>query len=96
MLKPFDLKVPDLVALLPDLRKDEGASHLLSKVSLLEQSTILESLDLYYCIHWVQIEAGINDAVNGLDMPEYVVRHMRRALEWCFSDEDWDAITLDT
>ncbi len=59
-------------------------------------SEIAKALDLAYCLHW-----SIRDAeIHGREIPRVlspnVIIQRRKALEWMFSEENWDEVTLDT
>ena len=53
-------------------------------------------LDLYYCLHWAAVEAGLRGDPVGNDPEWSAVVERRRALEWLASTDSWDEVALDT
>ncbi|MBC5768547.1 DUF4272 domain-containing protein [Ramlibacter albus] len=86
----------DAVTLLPDLRKMEPARDWMNRVELRPADQCVVMLDFYYCLNWLYVHAQLTGEQVGPLLPDYVVLERRRALEWCFADEDWDWISLDT
>lgn len=85
------------VALLPDLKKGEAADAWLSRCATARESRdVLKALDFYYCAHWSLRNAGSSSHTESTTLPGYAVVERRRALEWCFSLEEWDYVPLDT
>lgn len=85
------------VALLPDIKKGEGAKAWLSHSTAVREShDVLKALDFYYCVHWSLRDARLNGRMVSTTLPCYAVVERRRALEWCFSQEAWDHVPLDT
>jgi hypothetical protein len=81
--------------LLPDLKKDEASAAFREKVCLRYFEEIVAKCDLAYCLHWGLVHQGLSDKQNKTSKA-YVIVERRRALEWLFSDENWDAVLLDT
>lgn len=85
------------VHMLPDLKKGEDSNKIRERLSLRSADELIRNLDLSYCIHW-----GIRESARHFwrrrpgKVDSYVVEERRRALEWIFSSDDWDEITLDT
>ena len=53
-------------------------------------------LDLYYCLHWTAVEAGLRGRPLGSGPKWSAVVERRRALEWLVSADAWDEVALDT
>ena len=53
-------------------------------------------LDLYYCLHWAAVEAGLRGDPGGSGAEWSAVVERRRALEWLVSADAWDEVALDT
>ena len=55
-------------------------------------------LDFQLCLHWYTREARVQGTEDRLPEPiaEEFVQERRVALEWLFTDEDWEEIALDT
>lgn len=92
------LPMPQSAAgMLPDLKKEEAADAWLSgRTAVRESRDALGALDFYYCAHWSLRNADPTDRTDLQTLPSYAVVERRRALEWCFSLEDWDCVSLDT
>lgn len=85
-----------LIDLLPDLNKLESSIKFRRNARMKSVSEIAKALDLAYCLHW-----SIRDAeIHGREIPRVlspnVIIQRRKALEWMFSEENWDEVTLDT
>jgi hypothetical protein len=74
----------------------ERADRFIGMIQLREIETLLGWLDVLYCMHWFDIEKSINNNPNQLGINGYIIEQRRIALEWCFSDDDWNQIQLDT
>ncbi|OHA20333.1 MAG: hypothetical protein A2849_00980 [Candidatus Taylorbacteria bacterium RIFCSPHIGHO2_01_FULL_51_15] len=84
----------NFVRLLPNL-KTENAANFRKKISPRPLLEVLGVLDLSYCLHWAIRQSKLSGQLI-LKLKESVVLERRRALEWLFSAEGWDEITLDT
>jgi hypothetical protein len=87
----FGVKCSDsLITMLPELKNFESSEGFRGRFSLRDEGMLLGLLDLAYCLHWDAVER---------DLPfqrTERIRQRRRALEWLFTREDWDLISLDT
>ncbi|MBO9500867.1 DUF4272 domain-containing protein [Brevundimonas sp. A19_0] len=85
------------VRLLPNLKTNESSRRIRDLAATLRATDeILAALDLSYCLHWGVRQATVAGLPTPAGLIEYVVVERRRALEWLFSDEEWDDLTLDT
>jgi hypothetical protein len=66
----------------------------LANATLRNTKELLYQLDLYYCLHWLIVEYGEKE-IKGY-IKKNIVIDRRLALEWIFSNERWNDITLDT
>jgi uncharacterized protein DUF4272 len=86
----------DFVLKLPDLKGNKSAATFREAARLRPVVELIGACDLAYCLHWGIDHAQLNrQPVPGKDEP-YVIIERRRALEWLFSDEDWDDVPMDT
>jgi hypothetical protein len=86
----------DFVFLLPDLKVDESSGPLRKKARMRETGEILAKLDLSYCLDWAIADAHLHGKRPPGVLHPTDIAERRRALEWVFSEEDWDNISLDT
>ena len=93
----FGTACPDtLIRLLPDLKVDQPTAEFRRRWHLRAHQEVVQQLDLAYCLHWAIRDAMLNGRkLPGKLHPVYVIER-RRALEWLMSDQDWDAVALDT
>jgi hypothetical protein len=87
---------PNFVTLLPNLKFDASSASMRSKAKLRSIEEIAAECDLGYCLHWAIRQSAINRKLPPAELKEYLVVERRRSLEWLLSDDDWDAIPLDT
>ena len=83
------------VKMLPDLKQDQRGSAFRARATLRSSSELIAHCDLAYCLHWGSVHSGIPVKLNKLVKP-YMISERWRALEWIFSDVDWDELELDT
>ena len=86
----------DLITRFPDLTLGEDPSEFVGRAKLRSRDEIASSLDLAYCLHWSLRQAVLLGSEEPGRVPGYVVEERRRALEWLFSNEPWDLVSLDT
>lgn len=84
------------VTLLPNLKISQSGDEWRRKGRFRSDKEIVASCDLAYCLHWAIRQAEINGNPTPARLKPYVVVERRRAFEWLFSDEAWDAVSLDT
>jgi hypothetical protein len=99
---PLNKMVPDsLVSCLP-FCGNQGAGWMINSPDSFRNSDIqdfpnvLKMLDLYYCLHWSTVEAGLKGGSDKSRIPRYAIKQRRLALEWVVSSDEWDDISLDT
>lgn len=85
-----------LVRLLPNLKIGESSTRFRQQASLRPLEEIVSACDLAYCLHWAVNQALLDGIPTPGKVPAHAVIERRRALEWLLSDEDWDAVSLDT
>lgn len=85
-----------MVRMLPDLNSSESSSVFISKAHIEPVEVLLQADDLACCLHWAAKELDLNGLPDPWDIPEYVARYRRKALDWVLSNEEWDVLTLDT
>ena len=81
---------------MPDLSVGEGRERFDSRINPRVVSDLLSWADIMYCMHWATVDGRLKSGCSVFKLPDYVIEERRRALEWCFSCEDWDDISLDT
>jgi hypothetical protein len=84
------------VKLLPDLKKDEPGSTFREKAVLRDLHEVVPKLDLAYCLHWAIVRDALGARSRGPSPALYVTIERRRALEWMFSDQLWEEVSMDT
>ncbi|MCA3692717.1 DUF4272 domain-containing protein [Aquidulcibacter sp.] len=84
------------VTLLPNLKTGESVTRTMGQAELRASDQIIAACDLSYCLHWIIREALIKGDQFPPDLKPYVVIERRRALEWMFSEDAWDMVSLDT
>jgi hypothetical protein len=87
---------PNFVTLLPNLKLDAPSAPIRTNAKLRSIEDIAAECDLGYCLHWAIRQSAINRKLPPAVLKEYLVVERRRSLEWLLSDDDWDAISLDT
>ena len=93
----FATKCPqDFVTRLPDIKKGQNAQQLRARALLVSVEDIVQMADTAYCIHWAIRDNAIRGNKQIGNLPEYVVRERRIALDWLLEDEEWDSISVDT
>lgn len=85
-----------LVRLLPNLKTGESSMRFRQQASLRSLEEIVSACDLAYCLHWAVNQALLDGVPTPGKVPAHVVIERRRALEWVLSEEEWDAVSLDT
>lgn len=93
----FDRPCPkDLVARLPELKKEEAAERLRSRAILRDVQQVVQMADTAYCIDWAMTQLALDGKKSAGTIPQFAVRERRRAMDWLLENEDWDKLSLDT
>lgn len=86
----------DLSARLPDPAGGDLVNALSHNTRLRPASECAAALDLAYCLHWAVVDASLKHERTPGSVAPYVIEERRRALEWLFTRDSWDAIDLST
>nr|WP_232475489.1 DUF4272 domain-containing protein [Permianibacter aggregans] len=86
----------DLVSHFPSISRGESSALFISKIKIRPNQEIIEALDIFYCLHWRIRNSLLEGSKASGPLPDSAIIERRRALEWLFSDEDWEAVSLDT
>jgi hypothetical protein len=86
----------NLVALYPDLQKNEDIKQWSSLISIRSTIEIFSACDLAYCLHWAINQGRIDGNLPTSRLHPQGVIERRRALEWILGSDDWDNVLLDT
>jgi hypothetical protein len=84
------------VTVLPNLRTGESCERLRRTAIVRPIDEIIAECDLAYCLHWAIRHAELEGIGPPAHLKPYVVVERRRAFDWLLSNDDWDAISLDT
>lgn len=93
----FNTPVEDsLASMLPNIKKNESAKPFISKFRLRSKYQLFNMLDKFYRAHWFARQNSLmNVSSDKVDMD--LIMERRKALEFtCYSNIDWDDISLDT
>jgi hypothetical protein len=85
----------DFVKMLPDLKKEKSGAFFRARASLRNSEELLTKCDLAYCLHWALVSSELTGEPNTAIRP-YLIIARRRALEWMFSNEIWEEVSMDT
>lgn len=95
-ISPIKVCSQNFVRMLPDLNTNQPSSELINKINLRPINEIVQTIDLYYCLHWA-IRQRLLDGMQPLNNPkQWIVEARRRGLEWSICDEPWWQVSLDT
>lgn len=93
----FDEVEPEsLVKAFPNLNENEPVGAFVENLTLRPGNLLLPKLDLAYCLHWAISDALLKKSRPPGKLHPVSVIERRRALEWIYSPEDWDNVSLDT
>jgi hypothetical protein len=96
-LKPMQDLPQAFVKLFPDVKIDESIGGFVSRALLRNNEEILQALDTVFCVHNACQDLVLNgDNSKKMQDNLRIIRAQRHSLEWIFTTEDWDEITLDT
>lgn len=83
-------------AMLPDLKINQSGAEWHAKARMRSADELITACDLAYCLHWAARQAQLEHKAPPVRLKSYVVEERRRSLEWLLSNEQWDAVSLDT
>jgi hypothetical protein len=86
----------DFIVMLPDLKRNERSARLRRRAKPRAAGELLQALDTAYCLHWALRQAELEGRRPPGRVEPYMIVERRRALEWLFSDEEWDEVLLNT
>lgn len=73
-----------------------GVADALARARLRETATLVQALDIAFCLHWGAVASALRRSPLRKALPGWVVVERRRALEWLLGRDDWDEVSLDT
>jgi hypothetical protein len=91
--RTFDHSV---ISLFPRVSENESSDALRARAQFRPVAEITAMLDLAYCVHWAFVQCRVKKQPFSEKVPPSVVYERRLALEWLFSDADWDDVFMDT
>jgi hypothetical protein len=94
--RPMDILPGDLYSLFPSIKEDESSKLFRDSIALRAAPEMLDVLDLYYCLHSAIRGNQLEGKKTKIPIHESAVTERRKAMEWIFSSDRWEAISLDT
>ncbi|MDJ0759925.1 MAG: DUF4272 domain-containing protein [Woeseiaceae bacterium] len=88
----------NLDVVFPSIPPEVSISEFVESAEIRSEESILQMLDLYYCIHAAVMHPELwEDQVVREDLIVEVILERRQALEWvCSETVQWDEVSLDT